>query len=203
LKLLSFIAYLFLRLLHATLRVRHIRADHLDNTPRYIVAFWHECVLMSMFSRWRKPTTAMISRSKDGEIVTGVVHRFGIDTARGSSTRGGDIALREILRDVGEGKNIAFTPDGPKGPARVVKEGLVYASKITGLPIVPFHFTARSKKRLRSWDGMIVPRPFSRAVFVYGEPAVVPRDGDVEEWRLKIEKQMNELADEAEVEVNR
>jgi lysophospholipid acyltransferase (LPLAT)-like uncharacterized protein len=203
LKLLSFIAYLFLRLLHATLRVRHIRADHLDNTPRYIVAFWHECVLMSMFSRWRKPTTAMISRSKDGEIVTSVVHRFGIDTARGSSTRGGDIALREILRDVGEGKNIAFTPDGPKGPARVVKEGLVYASKITGLPIVPFHFTARSKKRLRSWDGMIVPRPFSRAVFVYGEPAVVPRDGDVEEWRLKIEKQMNELADEAEVEVNR
>jgi len=74
---------------------------------------------------------------------------------------------------------------------------------MTGLPIVPFHFTARSKTRLRSWDGMILPRPLTRAVFVYGEPIAVPRDGDVEEWRLKIEKQMNELADEAEAEVNR
>ena len=202
-KLLSLAGYLFLRLLHATLRVRHIRAEYLDQSPRYIVAFWHECVLMAMFSRWRRPTTAMISRSKDGEIVTGVVHRFGIDTARGSSSKGGDIALREILRDVREGRNIAFTPDGPRGPRRIVKEGLIYAAKITGLPIVPFHFAAKSKKRLRSWDGMIVPRPFSRAVFVYGEPVVIPRDGDVEEWRLKIEKQMNDLADEAEAEVNR
>jgi hypothetical protein len=203
LKLLSLAGYLFLRLLHATLRVRHVNAHHLEGTPHYIIAFWHECILMSLFCRWRKPTTAMISRSKDGEIVSGVVQRFGADTARGSSTRGGDIALREILRDVRDGRNIAFTPDGPKGPPRIVKEGLVYAAKITGIPIVPFHFTAKSKKRLRSWDGMIVPRPLTRAVFVYGEPLVVPRDADVEEWRLKIEKQMNDLADEAEVEVNR
>lgn len=202
-KLLSLLGYLFLRILHATLRVRHVRAHHLESTPRYIIAFWHECVLMSMFCRWRKPTTAMISRSKDGEIVTGVVHRFGIDTARGSSNKGGTIALREILRDVRDGKNIAFTPDGPKGPRRVLKDGVVYAAKMTGLPVVPFHFAARSKKRLRSWDQMIVPRPLTKAVFLYGEPVVVPRDGDAEEWRLKIEKKMNDLADEAEVEVNR
>lgn len=197
-KLVSLAAYCFLRLLHASLRVRHVHAERLAQTPQYILAFWHECILMSMFSRWRKPTTVMISRSKDGEIVTAVVHRFGIDTARGSSNRGGTAALREILRDVREGRNIAFTPDGPKGPRRVLKEGVVYAAKMTGLPVVPFHFTARAQKRLRSWDRMIVPRPLSKAVYVYGEPVVVPRDGDVEEWRLKIEQEMNELAGEAE-----
>jgi lysophospholipid acyltransferase (LPLAT)-like uncharacterized protein len=201
LKLLSLVAYLFLQLLNRTLRVRHVHAQHIDDTPRYIIAFWHECILGAMHSRWRKPTTAMISRSKDGEIVTGVVQLYGIDTARGSSNRGGSSALREILRDVNEGKNIAFTPDGPKGPRRVVKDGVVYAAKMSGLPVVPFHFTAKSKKRLRSWDHMIVPRPFSRAVFVYGQPIAVPRDGDVEEWRLKIEREMNDLADSAEIEV--
>lgn len=202
-KLLSLAAYLFLRFLHATLRVRHIHSERLESTPQYVLAFWHECILMSLFSKWRKPTTVMISRSKDGEIVTNVVQRFGVDTARGSSNRGGSIALREILRDVREGRNICFTPDGPKGPRRIVKEGVVYAAKITGLPIVPFHFAAKSKKRLRSWDRMVVPRPLSKAAFVYGQPMVVPRDGDVEEWRLKIEAAMNDLADEAEAEVNR
>ena len=203
LKFLSLLGYLFLRTLHATLRVRHVRPEHLENTPQYILAFWHECILMSLFCRWRKPTTVMISRSKDGEIVTNVVRHFGVDTARGSSNKGGSIALREILRDVREGRNIAFTPDGPKGPRRIVKEGVIYAAKITGLPIVPFHFTAKVGKRLRSWDRMIVPRPFSRAVYVYGEPMIVPRNGDVEEWRLNIERAMNDLADEAEAEVNR
>lgn len=202
-KLLSFLGYLFIRILHATLRVRHVRAHNLADTPQYITAFWHECVLLALHSRWRKPTTTMISRSKDGEIVARVLELYGAATARGSSTRGGDIALREILRDVREGKNIAFTPDGPKGPPRIVKEGIVYVAKMTGLPVVPFHYAARSKKRLRSWDRMIVPRPFTKVVFVYGDPLVVPRDGDVEEWRLIIEKQMNDLAEEAEVEVNR
>lgn len=202
-KLLTFVAYLFLRLLRATVRVRHIHAERLQNTPQYILAFWHEVILMSLFCKWRVPTTVMISRSKDGEIVAGVVERFGVETARGSSNKGGSVALREILREAHEGRNIAFTPDGPKGPRRIVKEGVVYAAKITGLPIVPFHFTAKSKKRLRSWDQMILPRPFTRGVFTYGEPIIVPRDGDVEEWRLIIEKEMNDLADEAEAEVNR
>ena len=202
-KLLSFAAYVFLRTLNGTLRVRHVHAERIDDAPRYILAFWHECILGSLHCRWRKPTTAMISRSKDGEIVTGVVHLYGAETARGSSNKGGTIALREILRDVRDGKNIAFTPDGPKGPRRVVKDGVVYAAKMTGLPVIPFHFTAKSKKRLRSWDQMIVPRPLSKAVFVYGQPIVVPRDGDVEEWRLKIEREMNAVADEAEAEVIR
>ena len=197
-KVLSLLGYGFIRLMHATLRVRHVRAENLDNAPRYIIAFWHEGILLALLSRWRKPTTAIISRSKDGEIVAGVLHLFGAETARGSSNKGGEVALREVLRDVRAGKNIAVTPDGPKGPRRVVKEGIVYIAQVSGLPVVPFYFTARKKKRLRSWDGQILPRPFSKALYLYGPPIQVPRDGEVEEWRLKIEQAMNEMAEEAE-----
>jgi lysophospholipid acyltransferase (LPLAT)-like uncharacterized protein len=199
---LPFAGYLFIRLLHATLRIRHVRAEHIDGTPRHIVAFWHECILLSLHSRWRRPTTAIISQSKDGEIVSRVLHLYKAGTARGSSTRGGDNALRESLRAYKAGENLAVTPDGPKGPRRVVKEGVVKIAQLTGMPVVPFHFTARTKKRLRSWDRQILPIPFSRALYLYGAPITVPRDGDAEEWRVKIETAMNELADEAEDLVN-
>jgi hypothetical protein len=143
--MLSVLGYLFLRALHATLRVRHVNVENLEATPRYILAFWHRHILLSLHSKWRKPTTAIISRSKDGEIVSGVLELYGAETARGSSTRGGDVALREILRAINEGKNIAFTPDGPKGPSQVVKEGVIYVAKVSGLPIVPFAFAAKKK----------------------------------------------------------
>lgn len=196
--LLSSLGTWFIRALHTTLRVRHLHADRIDGAPQFILAFWHECVLMCLHSRWRRPTKAIISRSKDGSIVSGVVERYGVETARGSSSRGGEIALREVLRDVRAGKNIALTPDGPKGPHRVVKEGVVFIAQASGLPVLPFYFTAEKKKRLRSWDRHILPHPFSRALFVYGEPIFVPRDGDPEEWRRVIETQMNTLAEEAE-----
>lgn len=201
-RVLPFLGYLFIRALHATLRVQHVRAENIDATPRHIIAFWHECVLLSLHSRWRVPTTAIISQSKDGEIVSRVLHLYKAETARGSSTRGGENALRDALRASKAGQNLAVTPDGPKGPRRVVKEGVVKIAQITGMPVVPFHFTARKKKRLRSWDGQIFPYPFSRALYLYGAPIAVPRDGDAEEWRLKIEKAMNDLADEAEDMVN-
>lgn len=187
-----------MRTLHSLLRVRHVRAQNIDDTPQHIIAFWHECILLSLHSRWRRPTTAIISRSKDGELVARVLHLYGAETARGSSNRGGQMALREVLRDVRAGKSIAVTPDGPKGPRRVLKDGVVYIAQVSGLPVVPFYFTARRKKRLRSWDEQILPKPFSKALYLYGEPIAVPRHGDVEEWRLTIEKAMNDLAEEAE-----
>ena len=144
-KVIAFLGSLFIRALHATLRVRHVRAENIDDVPQHIIAFWHEHVLLSLHSRWRRPTTAIISRSKDGEIVSRVLHLYGAETARGSSTRGGEVALREVLRDVRAGKSIAVTPDGPKGPPRVVKDGIVYIAQVSGLPIVPFAFAAKKK----------------------------------------------------------
>lgn len=197
-KFLAFVGSLFIRGLHALVRVRHVRAENIEQTPQYILAFWHAHLLLMLHSRWKPPISVIISQSKDGEIIARVFDWYGVDSARGSSTRGGGQALRELIRVAREGKNIVFTPDGPKGPARVVKEGVVYAAQATALPIVPIAFAAKKKKLLRSWDRMVVPYPFTRAIFLYGEPISVPRDANAEEWRLRIEQAMNALADEAD-----
>jgi len=195
-KLLALLATLVIRGLHATLRVRHVHAENIDNTPQYILAFWHSHLLMMLHSRYRRPITVIISRSKDGEHMRRVFAWYGAVSARGSSTRGGSSALRQVIRDARSGNNIAVTPDGPKGPPRVVKDGVVYMAQMTGLPIVLSAFAAKNKWLLRSWDRMVVPRPFSRAVYLYSEPIVVPREDGAEEWRAEIERRMNALADE-------
>jgi lysophospholipid acyltransferase (LPLAT)-like uncharacterized protein len=198
-RFLSLLAYLLVRLLTATLRVRQVRPEHIEGTPQYILAFWHDQLLPLMGrSRWKRPITVMISQSKDGELVARVLRRFGVESARGSSTRGGSGALREMLREARAGKNIVFTPDGPRGPARIAKEGVAYAAQITGLPVIPMAYASQKKKLLRSWDRMMIPLPFSKGVCVYGAPLAVPRHSDAEEWRMKIEETLNELSAEAE-----
>ena len=144
-KLVSLAASLFIRALHATLRVKHARVENVEGTPQYILAFWHSHLLLMLHSRYKRPISVMISRSKDGEYIARVFDWYGVDAARGSSTRGGGAALRELIREAREGKNIAFTPDGPKGPARIAKDGVVYAAKMSGLPIVPVAFAAKKK----------------------------------------------------------
>ena len=141
----SLIASVFIRALHATLRVRHVRVENIAGTPQYILAFWHTHLLLMPHSRYKRPISVMISRSKDGEYISRVIDWYGVAVARGSSTRGGGAALRELLREARAGKNIVFTPDGPKGPARIAKDGVVYAAKATGLPIVPVAFAAKKK----------------------------------------------------------
>jgi lysophospholipid acyltransferase (LPLAT)-like uncharacterized protein len=143
-----FVAWLgsiFIRVLHATLRLRHVHVQNLESQPQYILAFWHAHLLLMLHSAWRRPIVVMISRSKDGEYIARVFDHYGVDSARGSSTRGGMPALREMIRAAREGKNIVFTPDGPKGPPRVAKDGVIYAAQATGLPIVPVAFAAQKK----------------------------------------------------------
>lgn len=144
-KFVSFLSAVFIRALHATLRVRHVRVENIEKTPQYILAFWHAHLLLMLHSRYKRPISVMISRSKDGEYIARVFDWYGVDSARGSSHRGGSAALRELIREAREGKNIVFTPDGPKGPARVLKDGVVYAAQATGLPIVPIAFAAKKK----------------------------------------------------------
>jgi len=144
-RLIAFVASLFIRGLHATLRIRHVHAENLTARPQSIIAFWHRHLLLMLHSKFQRPTTVMISQSKDGEYIARVFEWYGVEAVRGSSTRGGAKAFRELIREAREGKTIVFTPDGPKGPARVVKEGLVAAAKATGLPVVPIAFAAKKK----------------------------------------------------------
>ena len=156
-KLLALIGSLFIRALHATLRVRHVHVENIEREPQYILAFWHAHLVLMLHSRYRRPIDVMISRSKDGEIIARVFDWYGVGSARGSSSRGGSSALREMIRAARGGKNIVFTPDGPRGPARVAQEGVVYAAQATGLPIVPIAFAAKKKSSCAPGTGWSCP----------------------------------------------
>ena len=144
--MLSLLASWLIRGLHATLRVRHVGAENLIEQKQCIIAFWHAHLLLMLHTKWRpRRAVVMISQSKDGEYIARVFDHYGVESARGSSTRGGSAALREMIRHARAGKTIVFTPDGPKGPNRVVKEGVVAAAQVTGLPIVPIAFAAKKK----------------------------------------------------------
>jgi lysophospholipid acyltransferase (LPLAT)-like uncharacterized protein len=202
-KVLAFAVYVAVRLLGFTLRVKHVHPEHIDSTPQYILTFWHRQLLALLGrARWKRPIAVMTSRSKDGQISTDVLALFGVKSARGSSTRGGSAALRELLREARAGKNIVFTPDGPRGPVGVLKDGVIFAAQASRLPIMPVAYAAKKFIQLRSWDRMIIPKPFSKGVIVYGAPIPIPRDGNADEWRAVIEQRLNELSAEAERLVN-
>jgi len=195
--LIAFLGAMFIKSLHLTIRKRHVRPEYILDPRQSILAFWHMHIISAFFCRWRRPIIVLLSQSKDGELIARCVRWFGADSVRGSSTRGGTSALRAMIRVASEGNNLAFTPDGPVGPPRIAKDGVIYAAQMTGLPIVPMAVEGNRTKRLRSWDKTMIPMPFSKLTYVYGAPITVPRDGDVEEWRKRLEDAMNALADEA------
>jgi lysophospholipid acyltransferase (LPLAT)-like uncharacterized protein len=139
-----------------------------------------------------------VSRSRDGELIARTVARLGIDSSRGSTTRGGAAGLRELLRKAREGYDLAFTPDGPKGPVSEVQPGVILAAAATGLPIQPVALAASRARRLRSWDRFLVPLPFSTVHFVYGEPLDVARRGDPAEAAAELKRRLDAAEAEAE-----
>jgi lysophospholipid acyltransferase (LPLAT)-like uncharacterized protein len=144
-RLVGFLAATLIRMLYWTLNVRHARSENIERTPQYIIAFWHCHLLMMVKCRFRTPISVLISQSKDGELIARTMAHFEVDAARGSSSRGGSAAMRELIRLARLGTNLVFTPDGPRGPARIASDGVVYAAQMTGLPIIPIAFAAKKK----------------------------------------------------------
>ena len=143
--LVPFLGSLVLRGLHATLRVRHVRLEKIENTKQYVLTFWHQHLLLMLHARYRKPIAALVSQSRDGELIARVFDHYGVQSARGSSTRGGQAGMRDLMRQARAGQNLAITPDGPKGPPRIAKDGVIFAAQATGLPILPVAFAAKKK----------------------------------------------------------
>jgi lysophospholipid acyltransferase (LPLAT)-like uncharacterized protein len=135
--------------LRLTIRIKVVDPTGLKEDERAIYAFWHDRILMTPFL-FKKiihgPFTAIISRHKDGELISRTVGWFGIRSSRGSTTRGGKSALKDLIELAHQGYNIAITPDGPKGPRHVAQMGALQAAKATGLPIYPLAYGARKKK---------------------------------------------------------
>jgi lysophospholipid acyltransferase (LPLAT)-like uncharacterized protein len=146
-----------------------------------VFVFWHGQLLPLLHRHREEGIVVLVSEHADGEYVTRIIERLGFGTARGSSTRGGTRGLRSLMRAARAGHDLAVTPDGPRGPARVLKPGALVAARALGLPIIPVAAGANSAWHTDSWDGFLIPRPLARLRLLYGPPQYIPRDGGDED----------------------
>jgi hypothetical protein len=196
---------LFVRLFVSTMRI----IERPDNYPERLIrqgeniifAYWHAFMFVPAYTARNLGIKVMVSQHRDGELITQVIMRLGFSAVRGSSTRGGVKALLEMIKDSKEGTAMAITPDGPRGPRFTIQPGIILLSQKTGFPIIPTSLGLTSYWELPSWDKFRIPKPFSKAALVYGEPIHIPpklNKSEIEEYRILLEKRLNEMNIEAE-----
>ncbi len=201
-----------LRLLNLTLRWRvdeptagRIRALQAPGTPPFILALWHNRLLVLPFAwerhmrRIRPRAYVLTSLSQDGEWLARLAGCFGFGAARGSARRRGPAALRELVGLLRDGHDVAVTPDGSRGPVYELKGGVALLSQLSGARIVPVSVEFSRAWRLRSWDGFFIPKPFARVELRVGELHTVPPTGaelEFERERARAEAALRELVSE-------
>jgi lysophospholipid acyltransferase (LPLAT)-like uncharacterized protein len=197
------LAALAVRALGVTLRLRVAGAEPLRplwaaGRPLIYVVWHGRILMMPWLNAWLRRThgaraaRVLTSRSRDGELVARYVGRFGLEAVRGSSSRGGAAAVRELAACLRAGADVTLVPDGPRGPRCELQPGAVMLAAITGAPVVPMAFGARPARRLATWDQFLVPAPFARGAIVFGAPMPVGRDDDREKARAAVERALIE-----------
>ncbi len=167
----------------------------------FIIVFWHGRLLMIPHSYEGKKVGFLASPHRDGQVVGKALQQLGFHMILGSTTRQGFSAFKKMFRALQNGSDVAVTPDGPRGPRYKAQIGVIELSRITGRPIVPVTFSASRKIVFNSWDRFVLPYPFSRGVFIWGEPIHVDPKGDrnhLEEKRLLLENRLNEITEQAD-----
>lgn len=198
------------RLLGLTSRRINIGTEHLEglrsNGLPWIYAIWHTNVLYSPYLNRNQGVAVMVSASRDGELIARAVERLGNTTIRGSTSRGGVAALKQLVAHLRKGKPAAITPDGPRGPAFRLQGGLVTAAQVAGVPIVPFHYECtRQWTAHKSWDQHRIPKPFTTFVVSYGEPIHIGKNLSAEEFEravANVEKQLLANMERCQTKVN-
>lgn len=192
------LGYPIIRALTSTWTWKVSGAEHVDAITRAghqpILALWHGRILAATPYFQRRGIVAMASENFDGEWIARLLGKFGYGAARGSTSRGGPMALRQLVRDV-KAHGVAFTLDGPRGPAEVAQPGAVWLAKATGQPLLPFHSEAASSWTLKSWDRTQIPKPFTTVAMAIAAPIYVPRGADeqvMEESQAKLETSLAE-----------
>jgi lysophospholipid acyltransferase (LPLAT)-like uncharacterized protein len=180
--IIAFLVWAIARLIGMTLRVRYENfgrvREIVDKHQGAILVSWHGRTLIPANIFRGQGFWALISLSRDGEVQNHIFRRFGYQTIRGSTGRGGVRAALQLAKKISEGGVLAFTPDGPRGPTHKVQQGTIFLAQRSGRPIVPLGISARPRKLLPTWDSYMIPMPFGRALFVVGEPMWVPADLD-------------------------
>jgi lysophospholipid acyltransferase (LPLAT)-like uncharacterized protein len=180
------------------------RAQLIGQPPneRYIGALWHNRLLLFPFVLKRylpeRRGAALISTSRDGEILADLVERFGFEVVRGSSSRKGASAIRQLAEVIALGEDVVITPAGPRGPAYELGQGIVYLAQQSGAEVVPVNLEYSSCWRLKSWDRFILPKPFSKVRVIIGPPhrvASTTKDEEFERERVRLQNAMLALVE--------
>lgn len=175
-----------------------------------VFSFWHNRVLFCSYTLYRRllrkgyPITVLVSHSGDGALGARLAELWGAQVVRGSTSRGGSIGLRKMYRAVRGGSAAVTIPDGPRGPLYRVQPGAVVLAQMTQVPILPMAFSADRYWAIRSWDRLIVPKPFARIRLAVGEPMEIPRElseSDLEAQKHRLEETLNELVRRVEAPV--
>jgi len=196
----------FFRLLMLTVKVRVINRKHQDWQYAHpeksgIYCFWHGNLFIPFHVHRKRGAYIVISQHRDGEVISRVVEKGGYRPVRGSSTRGGMRAMKELLDVVQNGALVAFTPDGPRGPLHEFKDGPIYLAQATGTPLYLMGVGFSNCWTLKDWSRLKIPKPFSTVCINYSAPYEVPRDLPEEQygpWNEKLAKALDGAAAEAE-----
>lgn len=199
--LLTFPAYYLLNLYAATVRLtfenEETVRDHLAGGGRIVLASWHQRFFGGFYLPriLGRPICIMISQSRDGDFIADIVERIGWIPARGSGSRGGKKALRTLVDEIARTGIAGHIVDGPTGPPRVIKPGIITLAQSSGAAICPTYVLYEKPWIFNSWDRFMVPKPFSRVIIRFGPLEPVPEEMDArtfEEVRLQIERTMLE-----------
>lgn len=189
-RLMLWAIYILLFILKSTWRVRIIGMDRrrmaTDSSPTksFLLATWHENASAGVLTHPGQNICVMVSRSKDGEIVDFIARKLGLPSVRGSSSRGSKEVRDGMMEAILAGASGAITVDGPRGPRRVPKNGVVDIARKTGVPVIPITCVGESTWVLRkTWDQTRIPKPFSRVIIHYGQPIKVPKDTQDEHFK--------------------
>ncbi len=195
-------AYYLIRAYFSLIKIRAVNEnmvfDHMKNGQKMIVAVWHQRIILVVdyakrFSVYAP--SAMISQSRDGDIIARVASLLNFRPVRGSSSRGGKEALANMIADLAENQMAVHALDGPRGPRGVVKPGLIVMAQSAGVPIVPVYISVDRAWVLNSWDRTLIPKPFSTITVRWDDPIYVPEKRDEETFesiRKQIERHMKE-----------
>lgn len=177
--LITSILSILIRFTGVTTTVKQINKKVLTRTIKkhgsVILATWHQNIFFSIWLLRKKDLTALISNSEDGEIICNVFNKFGYSAVRGSTSKGGIPALKQLINLLKKGKSVAITPDGPLGPPEKIQSGVILLAKYANVPIIPWHYESYDQWRLKSWDQHKIPKPFTTIIESFGEPFYVPK----------------------------
>ncbi len=188
--------------LRITLTNKKVIDDLEKDGNNYVLAFWHGTMLLPWYINRKKNFAALISKSKDGELLAKILKHWKYEVVRGSSSTGGNVALGIMVDYARNKSSIAITPDGPRGPIHKMKAGAIITAKKSGLPLVLVGIGIHRKRILKSWDKFEIPSLFTKANVIFSDPIFIDKNLSYDETSkiiVSCEVKLNELQKKAKI----